>query len=76
MYVFCRGTGQAKVRASFCAEKIGKGACAVLWAYKVGSAEATGTTKFMFREVWFQEWIGSAEARAKGARDVLCRSDD
>ena len=37
-------------------------------------SEVTDMIKFGFRKVRFQEWVGSAEARAKRARIVLCRS--
>ena len=39
------------------------------------SAGVSGTTKFMLHEVRFQEWVGSAQAQAKGARNALCRSE-
>ena len=38
-------------------------------------SEVTDMIKFGFREVWFQEWVGSAEAGGKSAQIVLCRSE-
>ena len=38
-------------------------------------SEVADKIKFGFREVRFQEWVGSAEAGAKSAQIVLCRSE-